>query len=120
MSLDLWSPALVPAERPYYRTDDDTAYCTSLLWLDPRSESPSASLSCTLDADHLHDPYDAHHGCGVTRWTDADAAAALADFGPRPTAGPLCTDCGIRPAAGLCGVCRAAVERDENREVIEA
>lgn len=117
----VFSPALMQPTRPEYADDFEAPLCTSLYWLPPDpARRGSQSLRCPLDADHERDQFDDRHGRGDTRWTDEQARQNLADFGPRPAAGPLCTDCGIRPAAGLCGVCFAAVERDENREVIEA
>lgn len=118
MSLDIFSPAAGADELTYCRTEDaEPAYCDSLLWLppDPKRKGPQ-SLRCPLDADHLHDRFDARHGRGLTRWTTADAARSLADFGPRPASGPMCDACDIRPARGLCRACFAAEERDENRE----
>lgn len=115
MSLDFFSPALAPATRPEF--DAEPEPCTSVYWLppDPERRGPQ-SLRCPLDADHRHDQSDARHGRGLTRWTSAEAARSLADFGPRPAAGPFCDSCGFRPAAGLCGVCSHAEQARDERE----
>lgn len=109
MTLSTWD--ILPALRP-----DEDAGCPSRLYLPVGSAYPGGSLGCTLNAVHTGCGVDRRHGNGLARWTDAMAADSLAEALAALPAGPLCTDCGIRIAAGLCGVCFAAVERDENRE----
>lgn len=121
MSLDFFSPGLAPAVRPEYEDDFEPAPCTSVYWLPPGHVHHGASLRCALDAEHRLDPSDSRHGRGLTRWTTAEAARSLADFGPRPAA--TCFEGCNRPvvAGGRCGSCLAGErERDENREVIDA
>lgn len=114
MSLSVWD--LPVTVRPEF-DDFEPEPCTSVYWLPLGHVHHGASLRCALDAEHRLDPSDSRHGRGLTRWTTEQAATALAKFGPRPTAGPQCTEC-PRPsvAGGLCGVCRNATDRDENRE----
>jgi hypothetical protein len=110
MTLSTWD--IVPALRP-----DEDVFCTSRLWLREGSGYyVGASVGCIYDAAHDRAIGDKRHCHGDARWTDAMAAQSLAEALAALPAGRLCTDCGIRPAAGLCGVCRNATDRDENRE----
>ncbi len=115
MSLDLFSPARAPKARREFEYEDEFPACRSLLYTDNGSE-PGPRACRVNHAETGEVSHGAWVGTVWSSWTDAEAARSLADFGPRPAAGPLCTDCGIRPAAGLCGVCRTAADRDENRE----
>lgn len=114
MSLDFWSPARAP-EVPAECDDFDPPQCTSVYWLPLGHVHHGASLRCALDGGHLHDPFDSRHGRGLTRWTTAEAARSLADFGPRPTA--QCSDCSS-PAAtrGLCAACAGRELANDDRE----
>lgn len=118
MSLDTWSPAAGSDDLTYYRTEDDTVSCAAPY---VGHRTAAKTLRCLSQAPgHVDLPGDLRHGAMVEgqlfRWDDAEAARSLAEALAVLPTGPLCTDCGIRPAAGLCGVCRNAVERDENRE----
>lgn len=118
MSLDTWSPAAGSDELTYYRTEDEDPDCAAPY---VGHQTAARTLHCLSSVPgHVDLPGDSRHGAMVEgqlfRWDDADAAVSLAEALAALPAGPLCTDCGIRPAAGLCGVCRNAADRDENRE----
>jgi hypothetical protein len=118
MSLDTWSPAAGSDELTYYRTEDVTVSCAAPY---VGHRTAAKTLHCLSSAPgHVDLPGDSRHGAMVEgqlfRWDDGQAAESLAEALAALPAGPVCTACAIRPAAGLCRVCRAAADRDENRE----
>ncbi|MFC1420811.1 hypothetical protein [Streptacidiphilus cavernicola] len=103
---DFWSPALAPGAVPSIPLwDEDVELCRSQLML----LGDRAPLTCSLDADHLHDQFDSRHCSGLARWTDEEAAEARVAWWAQFDA--VCVDCTVlvRSAAGpRCAVCSRA------------
>ncbi|MHA6764800.1 hypothetical protein [Streptacidiphilus sp. PAMC 29251] len=87
MSLDPWS-SLQTVPLSYEAGAFEPLPCRSTF-----THATGGRLRCSLDADHLQDPFDPRHGDGpVFRWSEEQAAAErtalLASF-----AGWLCLSC---------------------------
>jgi hypothetical protein len=108
----VFSPALAPATRPGYDDPFEFPACRSLLYTGSGTE-PGPRACAVSHGETGGTLHGSMVGGTWSTWTDADAARSLADFGPRPAA--ECTEC-PRPAraAGLCGPCFTAADRDDN------
>lgn len=114
------SAPVMPVTDPGYAwrfaTDPEPTYCASRYVGHATTPYP---LVCTLDAAHDHDSVDSRHGNGAFRWTDAEAAAALAEYRtPTTAASPRCSGCEFRPQfiGGRCQVCNADAQAADNRD----
>jgi hypothetical protein len=115
--LDFWSPALAPL-----LADDEPALCLSTYYT-PEDSVHVGPLVCIFYAGHPEATADLRH-CGGSElhpafWSDADAAESLAEYRASAVlAGPVCTDCEVRPqlVGGRCQVCAAAELAADNYE----
>lgn len=109
-----WGLEYAEPVRRDFEAEYEPPACRSLLYTDNGTE-PGPRRCAVTHAETGEVEHGSLVGTAWTSWTDAMAARSLADFGPRPAV--ECTEC-PRPtrAAGLCGPCFTARERDDNRD----
>lgn len=105
-----WSPALAPPTRP---DDDEAPLCLSTLYV-PQGGLRVGPLVCIYDQGHpISGGPGSDHAGGSAQfphwWSDAEALESLVEHRATTTAGPLCSDCDMRPQhiGGRCWICAA-------------